>query len=242
VLDLGILFSFLPSLLVLFSCYKQGQQQNIPHETTIITEEESNNEIIVNSSTMTDDDKLIEYKYITNSSGYEIKWDVLIETSFVSPNAKNEIFYSGAYRGDGLLWVNLNGNKTEIIETYFRYSPWISWHGENIAEIVIPTGSPSTHSYYYNFTENTLSDEYAFPMYYDVDQNFLLTWGEEYFELYDLKTNTLIKTYKKIKNWSSIFWPIIKWHIEKKNEKTIIMHWEEIDTNGDNGIITFDYQ
>jgi hypothetical protein len=252
-----LLFSF-----VLFNCSKHEKQKNIPYETTIITEEDQNNEIIqlhkiedplieqilgvieeinINLETMTKDDKLIEYKYITGSSGYEIRWDVAIETSFASPKSKNEIFYSGAYRGHGLLWVNLNGNKTEILEAYFRYSPWISWHGENIAEIVIPTGSPFTHSYYYNFTENTLSEGYAFPLYYDVDNNFLLIWGNEYFELYDLKTNTLIKTYTKIKKWMSIFWPIIKWHIEKINGNTIIMYWEELDTNKDNGIITFDY-
>jgi hypothetical protein len=54
-----------------------------------------------------------------------------------------------------------NNNKREVIlETYIRYGPKIIWHGENIAEIIVPTGSPFTHSYFYDFEDNQISSSY----------------------------------------------------------------------------------
>jgi hypothetical protein len=144
----------------------------------------------------------------------------------------NKIFYIGAQeRGNGIFYTQQNGNRTIILETYIRYDSRIIWHGENIAEIFIPTGSPFTHSYYFNFLENKLSEIYSFPMYYDVVNNYVLVWGGEDFELYDVKTDKLIRiyNYRRI-NGLTPFWPFMNWHVEKKND-AIIMYWEYWDKN-----------
>jgi len=82
------------------------------------------------------------------------KNDLIIEKIFEN-NIGNKIFYMGAENhGNGIFYIQHNGNRTVILETYIRYDSRIIWHGENIAEIIIPTGSPFTHSYYYNFMDN----------------------------------------------------------------------------------------
>jgi hypothetical protein len=68
-------------------------------------------------------------------------------------------------------------------------------------------------------------------MYYDIDNNYILIWGVEDFELYDVKTNELIKIYNyRRNNGLKVFYPIINWYIEKENN-IIIMYWEDWDKN-----------
>jgi hypothetical protein len=68
-------------------------------------------------------------------------------------------------------------------------------------------------------------------MYYDIDANFVLIWGNNDFELYDVKTNELIKIYNYRRNNDlTTFYPIINWYIEKEND-IIIMYWERWDEN-----------
>ena len=122
--------------------------------------------------------------------------------------------------------------KKIILQTNIRYSSKIIWHGENIAEIPIPTGSPFTHSYYYNFQNNTLSVAYNFPIYYDIENNHVLIWGNEDFELYSLETNELIHVYDYRRNVGlTAFWPYIRYYIKRDNEKTIQLHWEDLENN-----------
>jgi len=152
----------------------------------------------------------------------------------------NKIFYIGAQeRGNGIFYIQQNGNRTVILETYIRYDSAIIWHGENIAEIIIPTGSPFTHSYYFNFSENKISENYYFPMYYDTVNNYVLVWGGEDFEIYDVKTDELIRlyNYRRI-NGLTPFWPFINWYIEKEKD-VIIMYWENSDKNS--GKFIFNY-
>jgi hypothetical protein len=158
------------------------------------------------------------------------KNDLMIEKVFEN-NIGNKIFYVGAENhGDGIFYIQRSGNRIIILETHIRYDSKIIWHGENIAEIIIPTGSPFRHSYYYNFFENKLSEKYYFPMYYDIDTNYVLVWGNNDFELYDVKTNELIKIYNyRRNNGLMTFYPIINWYIEKEND--IIMYWENWDKN-----------
>jgi hypothetical protein len=62
-------------------------------------------------------------------------------------------------------------------------------------EINIPTGSPFRYSYYFNFLDNRLSRRYDFPIYYDIESETILIWGDYDFELYDLKTDEIICEY-----------------------------------------------
>jgi hypothetical protein len=220
-----------------------GERQNILRETGTETGETAETvkvDHIEKRGQLAVDDKVVEYVHITDSSGDEIERDAIVEIEFVNQDSQNKIGYTGAYyRGMGLFWTYVNGNKTEIVETGVRYGPWICWQGEHIAEIVVPTGSPFTHSYYYNFIENTVSERYSFPLYYDVDTNYVLVWGRWDFELYDVKTNALIKTYERTADWDT-FYPPIKWHIEKTDANTIIIYWT--DGSDENGTITLDYR
>jgi len=126
----------------------------------------------------------------------DIEWDETVEIIFVNPISRNEIYYTGAYyRGEGLFWINLHGNETEILRTYLRYGPMIKWHGENIVEIYIPTGSPNRHSYFYNYRYNILSSSINFPIYYDVANDIIIAiehWG---LDLYSIKNTDIIRTF-----------------------------------------------
>ena len=127
-----------------------------------------------------EDDEGIIINGIENYSN----WEEIVEKKFINYETGFEIYYTGAwYRGEGIFWIIVNGNRVNILKRNIRYGPRIKWHGENIAEIHIPTGSPFTHSYYYDFSDNTLSEPYPFPIYYDIDNNFVLIWGNEDFEL-----------------------------------------------------------
>jgi hypothetical protein len=126
----------------------------------------------------------------------EFDTDVFVEKIFENKISGNKIYFTGAeYRGKAVFWIIDNGDKVSILNTGVRYGARIIWHGENIAEIPIPSGSPVTGSYYYNFSNGLLSSYYIFPLYYDIENDLVLTWGNEDFELYEIKTNELIKVF-----------------------------------------------
>ncbi len=154
--------------------------------------------------------------------------DIITEKVFKNSVSGNEIYYTGAnYRGPGIFWINDGGRKTIILETHIRYGPRIIWHDGYTVEICIPTGSPFTHSYFYDFEKGILSDRYDFPVYYDPDYKVLLIWGEQDFELYDIKTNLLINQYNHRRNHRmTSFWPYINYYIEKEEAK-ITMYYDD---------------
>ena len=120
-------------------------------------------------------------------------WEKLIEKKFINTETKFELYYCGAwYRGRGIFWVIIDGNKVSVLETGIRYGPIVKWHGGYIAEIFIPTGSPNRHSFFYNFRNNTLSPQINFPIYYDVSNDFIIGITDEGLDLYDLN-NMIIK-------------------------------------------------
>jgi hypothetical protein len=165
----------------------------------------------------------------------EIDDDAMIVEILFENNYGKKIFYEGAkYRGYGTFYSERNGERIAILETPIRYGPAIIWHGENVAEIIIPTGSPFTHSCFYNFSENKLSERYDFPVYYDIENDYVLIWGIQDFELYNVLTNTFIREYEYRRNIGGNFntlAPIIDWFIEKENKETIIMHWKTFPNN-----------
>jgi len=163
---------------------------------------------------------------------------VIVEIMFESNHGK-KIFYEGAnYRGLGAFYSKRNGERIAILETHIRYGPAIIWHGENVAEIIIPTGSPFTHSYFYNFSENKLSKGYGFPMYYDIENSYVLIWGNDDFELHDIKTDELLKVYNARRQYGlTHFYPTIMYYIEKMGTR-IMLYFNDVLINDENtGII-----
>ena len=167
------------------------------------------------------------------------EYESIVELVFGNEIAKNKIYYTGFdYRGSGIFWVYKNGKKEIILETNVRYGPAIFWHNDNIAEIIIPTGSPFSHSFFYDFEDNQLSSAYPFPIYYDMDNKIVLIWGDEDFELYDSKTNELLRIYfsRRELGWTS-FWPYIEYYIERLHSE-IIFYYN--DSNNNRGEIIFE--
>jgi hypothetical protein len=160
----------------------------------------------------------------------EDEYNNFVEKLFVNKISNNKMYYTGdEYRGGGIFWIYNNGEKEIILETNIRYGPKIIWHGENIAEIIIPTGSPFTHSYFYDFDDNQISSPYNFPIYYDIEYKVILIWGNSDFELYDIKTGELLKIYnsRRMLEWNA-FWPYIQYYIEKE-ESTIILYYNDLN-------------
>jgi hypothetical protein len=140
---------------------------------------------------------------INNNS---IEWDEIVEILFVNPISGNEIYYTGAYyRGEGIFWINSNGNKAEILKTYIRYGPMVKWHGNNIVEIYIPIGSPFRHSYFYDFRDDTLSPPVNFPIYYDIENDYIIAVRDGGLDLYDLKNIVIRKKYDFEENISALY-------------------------------------
>ena len=131
-------------------------------------------------------------------SGLEtnLNWEETIEKKFLNNETEFEIYYSGAwYRGEGIFWIVIDGNRVNILEVYIRYGPMIKWHGPYIAEIFIPTGSPNRHSYFYDFRNNVLSPPFNFPIYYDISKDYIILLEHEGLILYDFKNNKIIENY-----------------------------------------------
>jgi hypothetical protein len=115
-----------------------------------------------------------------------------------------------------------------VFEGAVRYGPAIKWHGNNIAEIHIPTGSPFSHSYFFNFNDRKLSERYDFPVYFDIFNNVVLVWGNQDFELYDIKTNELIREYNLRRNKDmTAFWPYIWGYFEKETDDVILLYYRD---------------
>ena len=194
------------------------------------------------NSEIFDENKFKAYAKMLKSDGEEIilKQDhdpsqineygnnTITEKLFRNTKSGNEIYYTGAEcRGGGIFWIDRNGKKTIILETYIRYGPRVIWHDRDTIEICLPTGSPFTHSYFYDFKNGALSDRYDFPVYYDADNKVLLIWGKEDFELYDIKNNQLIKQYNyRRQHQMTAAWPYINYYIEKEN-LMIILYYDD---------------
>lgn len=161
----------------------------------------------------------------------ELDGDDIIEKVYVNEISNKKIYYTGAeYRGEGIFWIYNNGIRKKILEIPIRYEPKIIWHGNYVVEILIPTGSPFRHSYYFYFLDNRLSKPYYFPLYYDVENDVVLTWGNVDFELYNLKTDELICEYS-FRRMSNLIpaWPYVKYYIIKHNDQIILFYDDDYD-------------
>jgi hypothetical protein len=121
-----------------------------------------------------------------------------IEKEFTNPHSRERIYYTGQARSrwrEGQFWIKNNCEKKVILEAWVKYGPIIKWHGENIAEFFIPTGSPFRHSYFYNFRTGITSEPYDFPVYVDREKERLIIWAAGDIEVYDIVTDKLIHNY-----------------------------------------------
>lgn len=83
----------------------------------------------------------------------------LYEENFINPKNGKTIKYKGAgYRGRGTFYFIKDNSEKFIVETKIYYGPQVYWHGDNIAEIFLPYGSPFNASYLYNSDTGKLSE------------------------------------------------------------------------------------
>jgi hypothetical protein len=200
-------------IIVFFTNNSFAQYSNNGYKSMTEIFHEADNGIIINKSN--DQIQFDEY----NS-------DFIIEKYFINPFSGENVYYTGAeYRGNGVFWINNNGKRQLILETHIQYGAKIIWHSSNDIEIPIPTGSPFSHSYYYNIRENFLSNAFSFPVYYDSENKTVLIWGNLDFELYDIETSELLKTYNaRRKENLTAGWPYISYYIIE-NDITIEINY-----------------
>jgi hypothetical protein len=120
----------------------------------------------------------------------------IIKKEFTHPVSSKKIYYKGASKkNDGQYYINNNGKKQIILESYFRYGPWIQWYGEYVAGIVV--SSANIYSlYFYDLKNNKLSKEYSFIIYIDEDKNNVICAADGCLIMYNIFTNTLVKEFE----------------------------------------------
>lgn len=151
----------------------------------------------------------------------------LVEVLVKSPDSLSRVFgnihpHSGIE--EKLFVYNGRLKKKRIItEQAFRYEPEITWHGSEIVEILIGTGSPGRFSLFYDLAGDAISEEMWFVLAFDSRRRAALL-GED-----ELK---LVKVFEKAK-------PII---IRKDFYTTAILFQilENAAFDGD-GNLSFDY-
>ena len=138
----------------------------------------------------------IDYGTLLNrSSGDSYSRLIPGEWVFENPQSGATLFYRGQERGSGVFFLRENGAETIILKTSLRYGPMIIWHGEQIAEIYIPTGSPFRHSYIYDFSDGFLSQPFNFVIYVDPDYNTLIGVDDGCLVLYDARSGSEVKEF-----------------------------------------------
>lgn len=151
----------------------------------------------------------------------------LVEVSVKSPDSLSRVVgnihpHSGIE--EKLFVYNGRLKKKRIItEQAFRYEPKITWHGNDIVEILIGTGSPGRFSLFYDLAGDVISEELWFVLAFDPRRRVALL-GED-----ELK---LVKVFEKTK-------PIII----KKDFYTTAILFQVLDNaafDGD-GNLSFDY-
>jgi hypothetical protein len=157
----------------------------------------------------------------------------IAEILFENKESNMKMYYTGSdYRGHGVFWIYKNSQKEIILETNIRYGPAIFWHNGTVAEIIVPTGSPFSHSFFYDFEDNQLSSAYSFPIYYDINNKVVIIWGVEDFELHDIKTNEILKTYYARRPFGlTAFWPYIEYYIEKSGSEIVLYYNDSYENN-----------
>jgi hypothetical protein len=151
-----------------------------------------------------DEGIFLDDKY--NQLDWGDSWEEIVEKVFTNKISGNKIYYTGAlYRGSGVFWTYDNNERINILETGVRYGPMIKWHGEFIVEIFIPTGSPFRHSHFYDFRDNMLSPRVDFPIYYDINRDYIISLVDGGLDLYDFKNTLLIKNYWCEEKFSALY-------------------------------------
>jgi len=151
----------------------------------------------------------------------------LVEVSVKSPDSLSRVFGNIHPRSgvEEKLFVYSGRLKKKriVTEQAFRYEPEITWHGNDIVEILIGTGSPGRFSLFYDLAVDVISEDMWFVLAFDASRRVALL-GED-----ELK---LVKVFEKTK-------PII---IKKDFYTTAILFQvvENAAFDGD-GNLSFDY-
>jgi hypothetical protein len=144
--------------------------------------------------------------YLTaQENGFLPNLDEIYEIKFEN-EIGNAIYYTGPYIGIGIqagvgeYWIYENNIKKIVLEIFSERRPEILWHTEYLAEIVLQFAGEKgygDYSCFFDFRDNVISQAYYFPMYVDIKNNYLITLGEEGLNVYNIKTNELIREYKQ---------------------------------------------
>jgi hypothetical protein len=97
--------------------------------------------------------------------------------------------------------------KKIILKIFSEKRPQIIWHTEYLAEIVLQFDGEKgygDYSCFFDFQDNVISQEYYFPMHVDIKNNYVITLSDEGLNVYNIKTNELIREYKQDKIFEGV--------------------------------------
>jgi hypothetical protein len=173
---------------------------------------------------------------------YEIKFDN--ETG-------NTLYFRGPiFGGFGEYWIFENNEKRIILEAFNESKPAITWHTEYLAEIHLlefteDIKTQGGHSYFFDFRDNVISQRYYFPIYIDIKNNYVITLDGEGLNVYNIKTNELIKQYKQdgmLEGVETFWYYYFNYKINiENNELTFSYHYHPVNNEEVKRSIKFEY-
>jgi hypothetical protein len=109
-----------------------------------------------------------------------------------SPNGVSKVYGSVTLMTaeNQKLWIE-NGIKEisrVIVESPFRYEPEITWHSNDVVEVMIATGSPGRFSIFYDLRNDLVSGEMWFVVAFDERRGIALL-GEDRLRLVNVFTD-----------------------------------------------------
>ncbi|GHV10402.1 hypothetical protein FACS189485_23480 [Spirochaetia bacterium] len=161
----------------------------------------------------------------------------IIEMKFLNKISGQEIYYTGKDSwGDGIFWIKINGERVDIIETYIRYQPMVKWHGLYIVEIFIPTGSPFSHSFFYDFRNNMVSPRIDLAIYYDTDKDYIIALLDGRLGVYDFKNMRIANVYECEEEFEALYLLVFGEYeikiVENKLYFSFVINTREINLEG----------
>ena len=114
---------------------------------------------------------------------------------FNSPDSSCKIVYKGPDRGEGVFYNKAYMNNP-IYKGYVRYGPIINWESNSLAEILIPTGSPNYHSYYYNCLTSKLSPRFNLAVAIDETKSIVATIEQGYINFHSIDSEKSFYTHE----------------------------------------------
>lgn len=107
----------------------------------------------------------------------------LVHVLSSSPNGVSRVFGDIRPMNDAAenlyVYNGVTHTRQVVVRAPFRYSPAITWFGDECVRVMVGTGSPGRYSVFYDVPSNTKSPELWFVITYDPKRKIALLGGEQ---------------------------------------------------------------